>query len=298
MRARIGKAEAARLERVTQQEESGQRETVGDILPRRIARLAEKGRQRQQLVLPRLALPPRHGTSRFRRHIDEIVGAATHGASREIETEAELPQQQQLEAHDARSRAREVEQAVEHLVQRGMDVRMRVALRQQAAQRGEMRHAVEGMGNAQERGRARVESFDRIVTEMLVEPRSPGGDDAIAGLQHRLQPRPRPSPNQAEMAPVRAREQLKDGIGLSMASNAEHDAFVAPLHRYSFGNSSPISRWRSGSSPQPSRTCTNRNKCTGASTMAASARRASAPIAFMVCPPLPSTILRWLSRST
>src|SRR5262245_39208345 len=56
IRARIGEAEAARLERVTQQKESGQRETVGDVLRRRIARLAEKGRQRQQLVLPRLAL--------------------------------------------------------------------------------------------------------------------------------------------------------------------------------------------------------------------------------------------------
>src|SRR5262245_56589381 len=91
VRARIGKAEAARLERMTQQEESGQRETVGDVLRRRIARLAEKGRQRQQLVLPRLALPPRHGAPRFRRHIDEIVGAATYGPSCEVETEAEVP---------------------------------------------------------------------------------------------------------------------------------------------------------------------------------------------------------------
>src|SRR5262245_34095800 len=91
IRARIGEAETARLERMTQQKESGQRETIGDVLRRRIARLAEKGRQRQQLVLPRLALPPRHGASRFRRHIDEIVGAATYGPSCEVETEAEVP---------------------------------------------------------------------------------------------------------------------------------------------------------------------------------------------------------------
>ena len=37
-----------------------------------------------------------------------------------------------------------------------------------------------------------------------------------------------PSPNQAEMAPVRAREQLEDGIGFPVAPDAEHDAFALP----------------------------------------------------------------------
>jgi hypothetical protein len=33
------------------------------------------------------------------------------------------------------------------------------------------------------------------------------------------------------MAPVRAREQLEDGVGLPVTPDAEHDAFIAPLHR-------------------------------------------------------------------
>src|SRR5262249_55522125 len=161
-----------------------------------------------------------------------------------------------------------------------------------------MRHAVERVRDRQKRRRARVEAFDHVVAEMLVEPCPPSGADAIARLQHRPQPRARPSPHQAEMAAVRARHNLEDGVGLAVTLAAEHDAFVGPLHRYPSGNSSPISRSRSASSPQRSRTLTNRNRCTGASIMSAISRRASAPIALMVWPPLPSTILRWLSRST
>ena len=123
-----------------------------------------------------------------------------------------------------------------------MDLRVRVALGQQPAERGEMRHAVERVRDRQKRRRARIEAFDRVVTEMLVEPRPPSGADAIARLQHRAQPRARPSPHQAEMPAVRARHQLEDGVGLPVTLAAEHDAFVGPLHRYSSGNSSPMPR--------------------------------------------------------
>src|SRR5919107_598369 len=103
------------------------------------------------------------------------------------------------------------------------------------------------------------------------------------------------------MAAMLAREQLGDGAGLAVPPDAEHDSVVSPLHRfevYSFGNSRPIALKRSGSSPQPSRTFTNRNRCTFASAISAISLRAASPIALIVCPALPSTILRWLSRST
>ena len=77
---------------------------------------------------------------------------------------------------------------------------------------------------------------------MLIEPCAPGAADAVARLQHRPQPRARPSPHQTEMAAVRARHQLEDGACLLVAPGAEHDALIGPLHRYSFGSSSPISR--------------------------------------------------------
>jgi hypothetical protein len=41
---------------------------------------------------------------------------------------------------------------------------------------------------------------------------------------------------------VRARHHLEDGVGLAMTLAAQHDAFIDPLHRYSFGNSSPRPR--------------------------------------------------------
>src|SRR5262249_56604627 len=101
--------------------------------------------EHHQPVLPRLARLPRHGAARFGRHIDEIVLCPARRAARKIETKAELREQQQLEAHDAGSGAARIEQAVEYPLERGMDLRVRVALGQQTAERGEMRHAVERM---------------------------------------------------------------------------------------------------------------------------------------------------------
>jgi len=69
------------------------------------------------------------------------------------------------------------------------------------------------------------------VTEMLVEPCSPGAADAIACLQHGTQARVRATPDKTEMTPVCARHQLEDCITLTVTLTAEHDAFVGPLHR-------------------------------------------------------------------
>ena len=72
--------------------------------------------------------------------------------------------------------------------------------------------------------------LDRVVAEMLVEPRPPDHAHRVAGLQHRPQPRAAAAAHQAEMAAVLARHHLEDGVGLAVAPRAEHDAFVGPFH--------------------------------------------------------------------
>jgi hypothetical protein len=60
----------------------------------------------------------------------------------------------------------------------------------------------------------------------------------------------------------------------------------------------PIMRRRSGSSVQFSRTFTKRKRCTRRSKDFSSSSRASCPRSLIICPPLPSTMAFWLSRST
>src|SRR5262249_21299802 len=136
----------------------------------------------------------------------------------------------------------------EHLLERRMDARVRIALGQQPAERAEMGHAIDRVCGTEEGGGRQLEPFHRVAAEMLVKARPPGGSDPIAGLQDRTHARARPAPHQTEMAAVLARHQLEDGARLPVPPHAQHDAFITPLHRrypsslYSFGNSSPISR--------------------------------------------------------
>src|SRR5262245_21271690 len=104
---------------------------------------------------------------------------------------------------------------------------------------------------------------------MLIESRSPRRSYAIARLQDWLETRTGSTAYKAEITAMLARHQFKDGIALPVTPGSEHDAFVSPLHSdspprlvllYSFGNSSPMARYRSGSSAQFSRTLTNKNK--------------------------------------
>ena len=143
-----------------------------------------------------------------------------------------------------------VENRFEIVVERGM----RIAFGQQPHQGREMRHPEERMRQRKISAKRELVAFDRVVAEMLVEPRAPCRAHSVAGLQHRLEPRAEAAAHQPEMAAVLAREQFGDGAGLAVAADAEHDAFVSPLHRidlakiacgredYSFGNSRPISR--------------------------------------------------------
>src|SRR5207244_5622890 len=108
-------------------------------------RLAQKCRQNQQLVLPRFARLPRHRACRFRRYVDKISFHSTRRAGRKIESEAELRQKPQLEAHHAGRGTAWIDEPVEQAHERRMDLRMRVALGQGPTERGGIRDAVKGV---------------------------------------------------------------------------------------------------------------------------------------------------------
>ena len=65
---------------------------------------------------------------------------------------------------------------------------------------------------------------------MVVEPRPPGRAQRIAGLQHPAQPRAGAAAHQAEMAAALLRHQFENDARLAVALDAEHDAFIGPLH--------------------------------------------------------------------
>src|ERR1700680_2767527 len=107
---------------------------------------------------------------------------------------------------------------------------MRIALRQQPAQRNEMMDAIERVRGREIRRRPQIESFDRVIAEMLVEPRPPRDAHQIARLQHRLVAGTEAAAHKTEMAPVLARHQLDDGARLAMAAGAEHAPRIGPVH--------------------------------------------------------------------
>src|SRR6516162_7476532 len=107
---------------------------------------------------------------------------------------------------------------------------MRIALRQQPAQRGEMVEPVERVRRREERGGTQVGPLDDVIAEVLIEPGTPGCAHPVARLQDGLEPRAGAAADETEMAPVFARHQLGDGIGLAMTPRAEHNPDIGPLH--------------------------------------------------------------------
>src|SRR5262245_16451234 len=93
-----------------------------------------------------------------------------------------------------------------------------------------MAAAIACVKRREEMRRAQGEAFHRIVAEMLVEPRPPAGAHRLARLQHRLEARAETTAHEPEMTAVFARHQLEDGIRLPVTLDAEHDAFIGPLH--------------------------------------------------------------------
>src|ERR1019366_4624777 len=95
----------------------------------------------------------------------------------------------------------------------------------------QMADAIDRVRRREEVRRAQARALYRIISEMLVEPRPPDRAHGIADLQHRLHARAETAAHQPEMAAMRARHQLEDAAGLPVALDAEHNAFIGPLHR-------------------------------------------------------------------
>ena len=126
-------------------------------------------------------------------------------------------------------------------------VGMRIALRQQPAERREVRDAVDHVRGSQLRRRVQVQHLDRVMAEVLVEPRPPDHAYGIARLQQRPQPRPASAPHQTEMAAVIARHDLEDGAAFAMPLGPQHDPVVGPFHRACSGGASQRLSSASGS---------------------------------------------------
>ncbi len=107
---------------------------------------------------------------------------------------------------------------------------MRVALRQQPHQRGQVADPINRMRRREKTGGPQIHRFDRVVAEMLIEPRTPCRTDGIARLQHRLKSRSKSATHKPEMAAVLARHQFKDSACLAVPLDADYDAFIGPLH--------------------------------------------------------------------
>ena len=119
---------------------------------------------------------------------------------------------------------------LEHRGEMIVHLRMRIALRQQPAQRRQMRDAIDHMRRGKLRGAVQAQRLDRVMPEMLVEARAPDHPHGVAGLQQRAKPRAAAAANEAEMAAVIARHHLDDGVGLAVAPRAQHDAVIGPFH--------------------------------------------------------------------
>src|SRR3954451_7396098 len=88
-----------------EQEKSRYCEPVCEIVGAGLAcRLAEKGRQAQELVTPRLACSARDGTSAARRDVGALSAHTGGRTALKIEAEAELAEQHQLEPYQRRTR--------------------------------------------------------------------------------------------------------------------------------------------------------------------------------------------------
>src|SRR3954447_7435370 len=92
------------------QEELGQGEAGPDLVPAwRGAGLAvQEGRQREQTLHIGRAGAGADRAPALRRHEGEVVALAGRGAFEEIETEAELGEKRELEAHEQRRRSADV----------------------------------------------------------------------------------------------------------------------------------------------------------------------------------------------
>ncbi len=151
---------------------------------------AEEGRQAQQLVLPGLAGGARHRAPAAWRDIDQIVGrAGRRAAARSRPKPSSASSCSSKRTISGPARRASIRQPSTASSAAWMS-RVRIALGQQPAERGEMGHAIDRVRRRRTGSPPQIEPFDRVMAEMLVEPRPPGGADPVARLQHRPQREP------------------------------------------------------------------------------------------------------------
>ena len=107
---------------------------------------------------------------------------------------------------------------------------MRLALGEKPRQGGKVSDPVERVRLVHKAGGAQIGGFHKIMPEMLIKPRPPGGAHGIARLQDAAQPRARAAAHQPKMAAMRPRHQFEDDAGLAVALDAKDDSFVDPFH--------------------------------------------------------------------
>jgi hypothetical protein len=111
-----------------------------------------------------------------------------------------------------------------------VNLRVRIALRQKPAQRGQMGDAIDHVRGGKLRGAMQMQRLDRVMPEMLVKPRAPHHAERVAWLQQGAEPRAVATADEPEMPAVAPRHHLDDGAGLAVATRPQHDAVVGPFH--------------------------------------------------------------------
>jgi len=159
-----------------------------------------------------------------------LPSAAKRGAPIEIEAKAELREKLQFKAHSHRRRERSIVEVAQNFVERLVEIRMGIALWQQPHQSDQMTDAINRVRRGEETCRPQMQTFDRVVAKMFVEPCPPGSTHTISRLQYGLESRSKSTTHESEMAAVVTRHQLEDGARLPVPFDANHDAFIGPMH--------------------------------------------------------------------
>src|SRR6266446_689782 len=180
--------------------------------------------------MPRLAGLPRHRPAALWRYIDEVRCCAGGGARIEVKAKTELCQQFKFESGYQRGGEPRIAKMGNRVLKEIEHRLVRIALRQQPAQRRKMIEAIKGVRHRQVRCCTQIEPLDDIIAEMLVKPRPPHGAHQVASLQRRLVAGAGAAAHKTEMTPMFPRHQLNNGTRLAMAAGAEHDTDIGPLH--------------------------------------------------------------------
>ena len=121
----------------------------------------QERRQPEQPVLPGRGRGARHRAAGLRRHIAQVILGAGRGAACEVEAKAQLDQHLQFETHHLQPGRHRIVEMLKHRGQMIVHLRMRIALRQQPAQRAKMRDAIDHMRRRKLRRAMQAQRLDR-----------------------------------------------------------------------------------------------------------------------------------------